>query len=186
MLSVARSRLACATQIAFFGLNALGLLFGTIYNGRTPDLYDNNLHHTLGWAITWVVLAQILIGLLRLCANDDKIEESHGEERLAFMHIGTDAMSGYHQMHPESVASMHRYSHDSGHGTGSNTSRSPSPAGLLQEKDEETLGLEDQARDDDTYRESQKAARFSKAVAPLVSRVTRDAEPNLEHDDLVL
>lgn len=176
MLSVARSRLACATQIAFFGLNAFGLLFGTIYNGRTPDLYENNLHHTLGWAITWVVLAQILIGLLRLCANDHKIQESHGEERLAFMHIGTDAMSGYHQMHPESVASMHRYSHDSGHGTGSNTSRNHSPAGLLQEKDEETLGLEDQARDYDTYGESQRLLGSAK-LFPFLSRVSQ-AMPN--------
>lgn len=177
MLSVARSRLACATQIAFFGLNAFGLLFATIYNGRTPDMYENNLHHTLGWAITWVVLAQILIGLLRLCANDHKMEDSQGEERLAFMHMDTDAMSGYHQMHPESVASMHRYSHDSGHGTGSNTSRSHSPTGLLQEKDEEPPHLEDQTRHyESSDRENQRLLGSAK-VFRLLSRLSH-AIPN--------
>ncbi|KAL8757221.1 MAG: hypothetical protein Q9199_002368 [Rusavskia elegans] len=157
MLSVARSRLAFATQIVFFGLNAFGLLFGTIYNGRTPDMYEKNLHHKLGWAITWMVLAQIIIGLLRLCTADKKIEDSHGQERLAFMPLGTNNMTGYHQMHPESVVSVHRYSHDSGHGTESNTSRSDSPAGLLEEKDKETPQFEDRARDYDIpYRKSER------------------------------
>lgn len=177
MLSVARSRLAFATQIAFFGLNAFGLLFGTIYNGRTPDMYEKNLHHKLGWAITWVVLAQIIIGLLRLCADDKKIEDSHGEERLAFMPLGTNNMTGYHQMHPESVASMHRYSHDSGHGTESNTSRSDSPAGLLEEKDKETPQFEDQARDYDIpYRKSERLLGSAKMFR-LLSRVSH-AMPN--------
>lgn len=177
MLSVARSRLAFATQIAFFGLNAFGLLFGTIYNGRTPDMYEKNLHHTLGWAITWVVLAQIMIGLLRLCTDDKKIEDSHGEERLAFMPVGTNNMTGYHQMHPESVASMHRYSHDSGHGTESNTSRSDSPAGLLEEKDKETPQFEDQARDYHTpYRKSERLLGSAKLFR-LLSRVSH-AMPN--------
>ncbi|KAL8854047.1 MAG: hypothetical protein Q9221_001170 [Calogaya cf. arnoldii] len=158
MLSVARSRshLALAAQIGFFGLNAFGLLFGSIYNGRTPDLYEQNLHHILGWAITWVVLAQILVGLLRLCADDTKI----GEE---------DSMTGYQQMHPEGVASMHRYSHDSGHGTESSTSS--------EEKDEETSQVGDQAPDHDTvYKESQRLLGSAKLFR-LSSRVSH-AVPN--------
>ncbi|KAI4263793.1 MAG: hypothetical protein L6R42_001072, partial [Xanthoria sp. 1 TBL-2021] len=177
MLSVARARLAFATQIVFFGLNAFGLLFGTIYNGRTPDMYEQNLHHKLGWAITWVVLAQIIIRLLRLCTADKKIEDSHGQERLAFMPLGTNNMTGYHQMHPESVASVHRYSHDSGHGTESNTSRSDSPAGLLEEKDKETPQFEDQARDYDIpYRKSERLLGSAKMFR-LLSRVSH-AMPN--------
>ncbi|KAL8774978.1 MAG: hypothetical protein Q9209_000457 [Squamulea sp. 1 TL-2023] len=166
MLSVARSRLASATQIGFFGLNAIGLLVGTVYNANTPDLYENNLHHKFGWAITWVVLAQIIIGLLRLGTDGDKAEESHVEERLPFMSDGTRHMSGYQQMHPESLASMHRYSHDSGHGTESDSSRTSSLTGPHEEKDQENRHLEDQTHGYDAG--SRKSRRL--LVSPRLSR----------------
>ncbi|KAL8732147.1 MAG: hypothetical protein Q9166_002894 [cf. Caloplaca sp. 2 TL-2023] len=149
VLSAARSRLALVTQIGFFGLNAFGLLVGTIYNSKTPDLYENNIHHKLGWAITWVVLAQIIVGILRLCTRSNGADESDGDERHPFMPIRTQYMKGYQQMHPDSIASMHRYSHDSGHGTESDSSRSNSLAGLHEEKDEKTKRFEDTAQDFD-------------------------------------
>lgn len=137
VLSVARSRLAIVTQFGFFALNAFGLLVGTIYNSRTPDLYENNLHHKLGWAVPWVLLAQIIVGLLRFGAGSKETEEALMEERHAFMPVSTHQMTGYQPMGPDSVASMHRYSHDSGHGTESDSSRNDSLAGLPDEKDEE-------------------------------------------------
>ena len=121
-------------QVIFFGLNAFGLLVGTIYNTKTPDLYENNLHHKLGWAITWILLAQIVVGLLRFYTNGKADPDADQDERVAFMPISTRHMSGYQQMHPDSLASMHRYSHDSGHGTESDSSRSNSLAGLHEEK----------------------------------------------------
>ncbi|KAL9603672.1 MAG: hypothetical protein Q9219_000991 [cf. Caloplaca sp. 3 TL-2023] len=135
VLSVVRSRLASATQIAFFGLNGLGLLVGTIYNSKTPDLYENNLHHKLGWAITWILLAHIVVGLLRLCTDGSKIAVADHEERIKFMPLSIRDMNGYQQMHPDSAPSMHRYSHDSGHGTESDSSRNNSIADLHEEKD---------------------------------------------------
>ncbi|KAL8693567.1 MAG: hypothetical protein Q9218_001609 [Villophora microphyllina] len=135
VLSVARSRLALTTQIAFSIVNALGLLLGTIYNSKTPKLYGNNVHHKLGWTMTWVVLAQLVVGLLRMCANGLLASATNGEERTAFVHNEIHDMAGYQQMHPDSVASMHRYSHDSGHGTESESSRSNSLIGIHQEKD---------------------------------------------------
>ncbi|KAL8697500.1 MAG: hypothetical protein Q9224_002282 [Gallowayella concinna] len=147
MLSVARSRLALVTQIGFFVLNAFGLLVGTIYNGKTPDLYENNLHHKFGWIITWVVLAQIIVGLLGPDANGKDIKEALVEEQHAFRPVNTNHMTRYQQLHPQGVASMHRYSHDSGHGTEPDSSRSSSLADLHEEKDGETDSLRDHAHD---------------------------------------
>ncbi|KAL8739246.1 MAG: hypothetical protein Q9181_000137 [Wetmoreana brouardii] len=148
MLSVARSRLALVTQTGFFSVNALGLLVGTIYNSKTPDLYEKNLHHKLGWAVTWVVLAQIVVGLLRLFASGKVTDERDHEERLAFIPISTHHMTSYQQMRSDNVASMHRYSHDSGHGTESDSGISNSLTGAHDEKEEETQRFVDQAPGD--------------------------------------
>ncbi|KAL8717004.1 MAG: hypothetical protein Q9225_005721 [Loekoesia sp. 1 TL-2023] len=173
MLSIARSRLALAMQIAFFGLNGFGLLVGTIYNSKTPDLYENNLHHKLGWAITWILLAQIIVGLLRFYTNGKANADADTEERVAFMPISTHHMTGYQQMHPGSVASMHRYSHDSGHGTESDSSRSGSLAGLHEEKDEETHHFGHQLRDDPAdHAENRRSLGFIFADR-LLSRVSQ-------------
>lgn len=64
MLSLARSRYTFLTQGILFVTNAIGLLLGVIYNATTPDLYPHNVHHALGWVLTWVVLVQICIGQL--------------------------------------------------------------------------------------------------------------------------
>ncbi|KAL8668100.1 MAG: hypothetical protein Q9202_000078 [Teloschistes flavicans] len=125
-------------QVAFFIVNALGLLIGTIYNSKTPDLYENNLHHKLGWAVTWIVLAQIIIGLFRMYAIGTSANETNSDECASFLPTAIHDMIGYHQMHPDSSASMHRYSHDSGQGTESVSSRSNSLAGIHDEKDTET------------------------------------------------
>ncbi|KAL8840238.1 MAG: hypothetical protein Q9170_001445 [Blastenia crenularia] len=148
MLSVARSPLALAIQIGFFGLNAFGLVTATIYSSKTPNLYENNLHHKLGWAITWILFVQIVIGLLRFCTTGEARAEADKDERLGFLPISTHHMNGYQQMHPGSVASMHRYSHDSGHGTGSDSSRCSSFAGLDEEKDEGSPHLNHHFGDD--------------------------------------
>ncbi|KAL8953003.1 MAG: hypothetical protein Q9222_001118 [Ikaeria aurantiellina] len=145
-LSIARSRLALAAQIGFFGLNAAGLLVGTIYNGKTPDLYEHNLHHKLGWGITWTVLAQIIVGLLTLYTNTKRTDDFNYDERTAFEPLSVQHMSGYQQMHPDSLPSMHRYSHDSGHGTESESGRSNSLSGFHEEKDEETQHFDPQSR----------------------------------------
>lgn len=51
-------------QLSFFVLNGLGLFFGIVYNVNTPDLYENNSHHTMGWVFTWFSLAWIFLATL--------------------------------------------------------------------------------------------------------------------------
>lgn len=174
MLSVARSRLALATQISFFGLNAAGLLVGTIYNSKTSDLYENNLHHKLGWAITWIFLAQIIVGLLRFYTNGRADnDEADKEERVSFMPISTQHMTGYQQMHPNTVASMHRYSHDSGHGTESDSGRSSSLAGLHEEKDEEMRRFDHRLLDDRAERTGSRRSLGSVNADRFLSRLSQ-------------
>ncbi|KAL9003487.1 MAG: hypothetical protein Q9188_003644 [Gyalolechia gomerana] len=148
MLSVARSRLTPAIQLGFLSLNSLGLLFGLIYNHKTPDLYEENLHHKLGWAVTFILFSQFVVGLLKFCTHGKANTEADNNERVSFMPISTDEMDGYQQMHPDSVASMHRYSHDSGHGTEYDSRTSNSLTEAREEKDEDTQHYGHQMRDD--------------------------------------
>lgn len=52
MLSIGRSRLTLPMQAAFPFTNTFGILVSIIYNHKTPDMYENNSHHKIGWAIT--------------------------------------------------------------------------------------------------------------------------------------
>jgi hypothetical protein len=64
MMSLAKSRYTLPAQFVFLGANALGVVPAILYNAQTPDLYPNNAHHKVGWIITAVVAAQVLVGLV--------------------------------------------------------------------------------------------------------------------------
>lgn len=64
MFSLVSSRYTLIFQFTFLATNAVGILVGTVYNAQTPDLYPGNAHHSIGWIATWVVSAQVLIGLV--------------------------------------------------------------------------------------------------------------------------
>lgn len=118
MLSIARSRYTNLSQLIVVALNALGLLFGAIYNSNTPDLYENNAHHKIGWIATWVISAQTVVGLVRRYAHT-------GAATANFASIRYDRL-------PDMRSSdEYSFSRDSGHGTEPNSPRSfylPSPA----------------------------------------------------------
>ncbi|KAJ5088747.1 hypothetical protein N7456_012363 [Penicillium angulare] len=120
MLSIARSRLALPSQFLFTLINAFGLLFGIIYNSQTPDLYENNVHHKIGWVITWVVSGQVILSLIFAYAGrGDSNSTSNSYEETVFLPVATDE----HQ-HTFPTGPLHRYrwSRDSGQGTESNSS----------------------------------------------------------------
>lgn len=121
MLSIARSRAAFPSQFFFLVVNAFGLLFGIIYNDQTPDLYVNNAHHQLGWAVSCVVAAQVLLSLLFIFAGRGKesnVSYEHLEqaEHAAFLPVATYDHDSPYRNH------QHRWSRDSGQGTDSNSS----------------------------------------------------------------
>ncbi|GAB7361393.1 hypothetical protein MBLNU230_g1446t1 [Neophaeotheca triangularis] len=62
MLSVARSRYSLPGQVVFHTFNGLGVFTGSVYNHATPDLYEKNAHHPIGWVVSaltvvWTSLA---------------------------------------------------------------------------------------------------------------------------------
>ena len=130
MFSTTRSRLALPTQFLFLILNGLGVLLGTIYNVNTPDLYENNAHHKIGWIATWVMTAQVVMGLLLLYSGQSKKASGPAHERAAFLPISVESVAQHNQLHDATGYSNIRWSGDSGQGTersSSRTSRDISP-----------------------------------------------------------
>lgn len=118
MLSVARSRLALPSQLTFLVLNATAVLVGIIYNGQTPDLYENNAHHKLGWVVTWVATAQVVMTLIFTYAGRGETEtDISPHERGAFLPVSTDDNVGPLQSYPSGTFHDYRWSGDSGQGT---------------------------------------------------------------------
>lgn len=125
MLSIARSWLAIPSQFLFLAFNALGVLLGVIYNSQTPDLYENNAHHKLGWVATCVVGAQVVLALLFAYAGRG---ESHtpSYQHNAFLPVATDDHDNERVCLTDAMRE-HRWSRDSGQGTDSNSSSIHSP-----------------------------------------------------------
>ena len=108
MFSVAKSRLALPVQFLFLIVNAFGLLLGVIYNGQTPDLYENNVHNKIGWIAISVMTAQVVMGLLFAYAGKDKNSRgSKSYEGVAFLPVSSTDSAGH----------RYRWSGDSGQGT---------------------------------------------------------------------
>lgn len=115
MFSITRSRLALPAQFLFLIVNAIGLLFGIVFNARTPDLYPNNAHHKMGWVVTWMMVAQAVMSLLFAYSGRGKATSGTADERAAFLPLTQDAMAQMnHNLQSERAP---RWSGDSGQGT---------------------------------------------------------------------
>lgn len=123
MFSIARSRYTLPTQFVFVAINALGVLLGTIYDANTPDLYPNNAHHKLGWVVTWVLSAQVLISLLGRVAGAFQKDggKVNASERQSFIPVSQNAMDEHHRLHGSGYDSAYRHSNDSAQGSEPNT-----------------------------------------------------------------
>lgn len=121
MLSLARSYFALPAQLSFLIVNALGLLLGTIYNTRTPDLYPNNAHHKIGWVATWAVCAQVAIGLVFVYSGRSKEAHVDLDEHTGFLPVSVETMAQHQQVHSMVGEHEYRWSNDSGQGTERNS-----------------------------------------------------------------
>lgn len=114
MLSIARSRFALPSQFLFLVFNALGVLLGIVYNSQTPDLYENNAHHKIGWIGTWVFSAQVVLALIFAYAGRGESKSSSDSyERATFLPIPSHREHSY----PSGPLHEYRWSGDSGQGT---------------------------------------------------------------------
>lgn len=116
MFSVARSRLALPVQFLFLIVNALGVFVGIIYNSQTPDLYENNAHHKIGWIATWVMVAEVVMGLLFAYSGRNKHPSDARYETVTFLPVPPDSRQDDRtsSSHP---GYQYRWSRDSGQGT---------------------------------------------------------------------
>lgn len=125
MLSIARSRYTLMLQFVFLAVNGAGVLFGVVYNTNTPDLYPNNAHHKLGWLVTWVISAQVVVGLVGRVAGafsgKDSGRSKMSAERQGFIPVSTEAMAEHLRLNESRVSGHFRRSNDSGQGTEPNT-----------------------------------------------------------------
>lgn len=135
MLSVARSRYALPTQFLFLIVNAFGMLTGIIYNGQTPDLYENNAHHKIGWIASCVAGAQVVMSLIFTYAGRGDADVAPSE-RAAFLPVSTDETASHQRMYPSGALHEYRWSGDSGQGTEPNESGPSSPTCVPPEYDD--------------------------------------------------
>jgi len=121
MFSIARSRYTIPTQAVFLVVNGLGILLGIVYNSQTPDLYENNAHHKIGWIATWIVVTQVVVGIIYAYSGQGRDNAGVIYERAAFLPVPTEAVMESQQ--PYSTAAVHEYrwSGDSGQGTERNS-----------------------------------------------------------------
>jgi Domain of unknown function (DUF2427)/Protein of unknown function (Ytp1) len=157
MLGVAQSPFHIPVQLAFVTLTTIGVIFAIMYNSATPDFYENNAHHKIGWIIVWMLVAQVVSGLIRGVARyvngpssrDDDL--AHEAENM-FM-LGTENESDLDEDSPELKLPPHRrtMSDDSGNETGPSSPRdapssASSPIGPRRSS-ENTLYDDDRERD---------------------------------------
>lgn len=128
MLSIARSRLALPSQFLFLVVNAFALLLGLIYDHKTPQLYENNAHSKIGWIITWIVSAWVVMSVIDAYAARAQIGSLH----QAVHDLNAANMAQYQRVQDMQAPAAPRWSNDSGQGTERNSSslfghsRSPS------------------------------------------------------------
>ncbi|PQE27713.1 integral membrane protein [Rutstroemia sp. NJR-2017a BVV2] len=132
MFSISRSRFTLLMQFAFLAINAAGVLCSTIYNANTPDLYPNNAHHKIGWLLTWICCAQVVIGVISAYAGhrDNKQKDS------GYTPVSREAMAEHTRRLQRNDS---RLSNDSGQGTEPNTESLRSGSSSVDGDEEITL-----------------------------------------------
>ena len=137
MLSVGRSRLAVLVQLGFLGINSAALLCGTLYTRDTPDLYEGNAHHKLGWMLIWIVAVQSILAVIKLYADRQRPEREHEHVYgVAPMPISAEAMAHHHQLHATFVDGGRGYSDENAAAPESESLRTNSMSGTTDCGDE--------------------------------------------------
>jgi len=159
MLGVAQSTFHIPVQIAFLTLTTIGVVLAIMYNSATPDFYENNAHHKIGWVIVWMLVAQVASGMIRGVAryvNGDPRSGIIADQAEDMFMLGDDQEDD-EEDEPTDETEMkrrpdfRRKSSDSGNGTGESTPRggstssAPSTPFVIRRSSENTL-LDDHER----------------------------------------
>jgi len=121
MFAVAKSNLHAPTQTIFLLLNVFGLAASIIYDKQSPNLYPNNAHNKIGWAIVWMLVAHTVVGVIFRRGDSPKDYTRSKEETSAF--ISTPLYRTLREDHGRQLS----YASDSAHGGSERSSTSNSP-----------------------------------------------------------
>ncbi|KAK5133020.1 hypothetical protein LTR08_008225 [Meristemomyces frigidus] len=181
VLSSARSRYHLPAQVVFHTINGLGVFTSIIYDNATPDLYEHNAHHLIGWIVNSLTFVWTFASLYAEYGRYKSKKQGGAQNRSA---VSQSRAHGY------SDQSTRRWSRDSGVGS----SRLDSSESILQKVEEpqspeHDVGHGDEEEDDESERRgflgNHKADRFiSRHVrcfkAPGISTVIRVLQIFLE------
>ena len=122
VLSIARSRLRLLAQATFHIANSLGLLTGVVYDHATPDLYQGNVHSTVGWIVTSLTVLWTFLSLWSsICGRETRGRGEDEVESLEPLMTAASRSKPYEYEGDESP----RWSDDSRQGTERNSSSLP-------------------------------------------------------------
>jgi hypothetical protein len=153
MLGVAQSTFHIPVQMCFLALTTLGVIFAIMYNSVTPDFYENNAHHKIGWVIVWMLIAQIASGMIRGVAryvhgvSPSRSLEIPSPENM-FILGGEDEEDEEDEAEIKRNPGFRRKSSNSGNETGEGSSRGASTSdgqSVMRRSSENTL-LDDHER----------------------------------------
>ncbi|CUS08126.1 unnamed protein product [Tuber aestivum] len=137
VLAIAGSRYHLPAQLLFLAIHGFAVFLSILYNSATPDLYPNNSHHKLGWAITWILAAQCILGVLGRTVRMARCTGNLGgtrEQTSGFIPVPAQDPEDHHHHHNRHNHNHHhtfqRHSTDSGQGSDEYHSRSPSSSSL--------------------------------------------------------
>ena len=129
MLGVAQSSFHIPVQIAFLIMTTIAIIFAILYNSATPDFYENNAHHKIGWVIVWMLVAQIASGMIRGVAryvngsSSSRVQGIANEAEDMFMLGGDETDEEDHGDEIKPRTDFRRDTSDSGNDTGESTPR---------------------------------------------------------------
>jgi hypothetical protein len=180
MLGVAQSSFHIPVQIAFLAVTITGVVFAIMYNSATPDFYENNAHHKIGWVIVWMLVAQVASGMIHGVAR-----YVHGGPEQS-RHVAEDAedmfmLGGDEEEDHEDETEFKprppyaRTSSDSGNATGEGTPREsggPSAPYVIRRSSENTL-LDDRERNFHTVDTNRPRNAESKRESYLAKKLQR-------------
>lgn len=152
-----------SVQIVFLIFNGLSLFTSLVYDAKTPDLYPNNAHLKMGWAVTFIATAWFLMTFVNLhLARTERVKQRHA--------MTAKNMAEYDNLH------NHRWSGDStDHDSATlySSPRSPSsdsiPHHKLETSDEEQGDDEDVQREDQGFLQNSSVDRFLSRKIPKIS-----------------
>ncbi|KAI9313235.1 hypothetical protein BX666DRAFT_1981008 [Dichotomocladium elegans] len=115
MFGIARSSLHVPIQILTFIVAMFGYFFGKLYGHSVPHMYEGNVHHSMGWMLFLLMIAQMSVGVVRKIANAvgrvqeaqyDRLESVHLVNRTATL-SSTASSSDHRSEHSEETLRNH-------------------------------------------------------------------------------